>query len=231
MSLRSTSRTTLSGQVIDELERLVESGEWPVGTRIPPEPELMRDLQVSRNTLREAVRALVHTGVLDSRPGDGTYVAATDGFAAALARRFRHSEALEILDVRRMIERDAAGMAARRRTADDIENLRTLERRRTQVETGHDRDASIDAELAFHTAIVAAAHNSLMLDLYAFMTDAVRESIAAVFATVEGGLEGHVTLHDQLLASIVAQDPVAAEHAATEHLESVMAMLARGGMS
>ncbi len=230
MSLRSTSRTTLSGQVINELERLVESGEWPVGTRIPPEPELMRDLRVSRNTLREAVRALVHTGVLDSRPGDGTYVAATDGFAAALARRFRNSEALEILDVRRMIERDAAGMAARRRTADDIENLRTLERRRAEM-AHSDNGASVDAELAFHTAIVAAAHNSLMLDLYAFMTDAVRESIAAVVDSLAGGVKSHITLHDQLLASIVAQDPVAAEQAATEHLESVMALLAKGGIS
>lgn len=230
MSLRSTSRTTLSGQVINELERLVESGEWPVGTRIPPEPELMRDLQVSRNTLREAVRALVHTGVLDSRPGDGTYVAATDGFAAALARRFRNSEALEILDVRRMIERDAAGMAARRRTADDIENLRTLERRRAEM-AHSDNGASVDAELAFHTAIVAAAHNSLMLDLYAFMTDAVRESIAAVVDSLADGVKSHITLHDQLLASIVAQDPVAAEQAATEHLESVMALLAKGGIS
>lgn len=230
MSLRSTSRTTLSGQVINELERLVESGEWPVGTRIPPEPELMRVLQVSRNTLREAVRALVHTGVLDSRPGDGTYVAATDGFAAALARRFRNSEALEILDVRRMIERDAAGMAARRRTADDIENLRTLERRRAEM-AHSDNGASVDAELAFHTAIVAAAHNSLMLDLYAFMTDAVRESIAAVVDSLADGVKSHITLHDQLLASIVAQDPVAAEQAATEHLESVMALLAKGGIS
>src|SRR5262249_50494448 len=89
MPVQQTARSTLSRQVIDEFERLISSGEWPLGEKIPAEPELMAALGVSRNTVREAVRALVHTGLLDARPGDGTYVTATDGLEAALDRRFR----------------------------------------------------------------------------------------------------------------------------------------------
>lgn len=71
------------------LEELIGSGEWPVGFRVPPEPELVRALGVSRNTVREAVRALVHVGMLDPRPGDGTYVRADTGPDAALERAAR----------------------------------------------------------------------------------------------------------------------------------------------
>lgn len=68
---------------------MIGSGGWPLGEKIPAEPELMAALGVSRNTVREAARALVHAGLLDARPGDGTYVTATDGLGAALAAEDR----------------------------------------------------------------------------------------------------------------------------------------------
>ncbi|MFC3242556.1 FadR/GntR family transcriptional regulator [Gordonia humi] len=195
----------------------------------PPEPELMAALGVSRNTLREAVRALVHTGVLSSRPGDGTYVAAADGLAAALARRFRNSESLEIIDVRRMIECEAAGMAARRRSAEDVTALRECERECARAAREGDRDSAIAAELRFHSAVVAATHNGLLLDLYTHMTEAVRDSIAAAVDAHTAYGPAHAQ-HERIISSIASNDPVAAELAATEHLESVAAMLGENGL-
>jgi DNA-binding FadR family transcriptional regulator len=224
--VQQTERSTLSGRVIDELERLIGSGEWLLGQKIPAEPELMTALGVSRNTVREAVRALVHTGMLDARPGDGTYVTATDGLGAALARRFRQGKALEIFEVRRMIERDAAGLAASRRSAADLDALRVLFRAQEAALSAGDRDTYLDAELAFHAAVVDAAHNALLSQLYAQMTASVRESIEfGLGAALEHS--AHVTLHDTLLAAIAAQDAPRAEAAATRHLASVEALVAR----
>src|SRR5215510_1612195 len=78
---------TLSLQVARQIENLITSGVWPVGTRIPPEKDLVSTLEVSRNTVREALRSLVHTGMLEARAGDGTYVRAPSELAAPLVRR------------------------------------------------------------------------------------------------------------------------------------------------
>ncbi|MBW7458333.1 GntR family transcriptional regulator, partial [Paenibacillus sepulcri] len=75
--LQQPTRLTLVEQVARQIEAMIESGDWAVGTRIPAEPELMTQLQVSRNTLREAIRALIHAGLLKTRQGDGTYVSSS----------------------------------------------------------------------------------------------------------------------------------------------------------
>ena len=87
MTLRSPSRQTLVPQVIEQLRTQIATGEWPVGSRIPTEPDLVAALGVGRNTVREAVRALVHAGVLECRQGSGTYVTATHELTGVVARR------------------------------------------------------------------------------------------------------------------------------------------------
>jgi DNA-binding FadR family transcriptional regulator len=212
--------------VIAELERLIGSGEWQLRQKIPAEPELMAALGVSRNTVREAVRALVHEGLLDARPGDGTYVTATDGLGAALARRFSQGKALEIIEVRRMIECDAAGLAATRRSERDLETLRELMHAQQAARSAGDREAVLRTEFQFHAAVVDAAHNALLSQLYQQMTASVRESIRfGADARTEHAKAGpehraHAT-HDNLLAAIVAQDAPGAEDAAARHLASV----------
>ncbi|BFO20338.1 hypothetical protein SHKM778_67260 [Streptomyces sp. KM77-8] len=88
MSLSHPRRAALSEQVIAALRAEITSGEWPVGSRIPTEPELVEQLGVARNTVREAVRALAHNGLLDIRQGSGTYVVATSELAGVMQRRF-----------------------------------------------------------------------------------------------------------------------------------------------
>src|SRR3982751_5688770 len=79
---------TLSGRVIARLRQQITSGGWRVGSRIPTEPELVAELGVARNTVREAVRALAHNGLLDIRQGSGTWVIATSELAGVMQRRF-----------------------------------------------------------------------------------------------------------------------------------------------
>src|SRR5690606_1420434 len=109
-------------QVIEQLRDAVRQGEWAVGERIPTESELASTLGVGRNTVREAVRALAHSGLLEVRQGDGTYVRATNEVSGAL-RRLCGARLREALHVRRALEVEAARLAATERTQDDLLTL------------------------------------------------------------------------------------------------------------
>src|SRR5215216_7718561 len=98
--LASPQRTPLVDQVIAQLRGQIATGEWPVGSRIPTEPELVELLGVARNTVREAVRALAHNGLLDIRQGSGTYVVATSELAGVMHRRFADADPRHIAELR-----------------------------------------------------------------------------------------------------------------------------------
>src|ERR1700760_2897957 len=84
--LTTTRRTGLVEQVIEQMRDAIRTGDWAVDQRIPPEPELVTVLGVGRNTVREAVRALSHAGLLEVRQGDGTFVRATSELSGAVRR-------------------------------------------------------------------------------------------------------------------------------------------------
>ena len=80
-------RTGLIDGAVDTLRERITAGEWPVGTRIPPEPALAALLGVGRNTVREAVQSLVHAGLLARRQGSGTYVLSTSELTVTMGRQ------------------------------------------------------------------------------------------------------------------------------------------------
>ena len=129
MPLATTRRAGLVDQVIEQLRTAVTQGEWPIGERIPTEAELGEQLGVGRNTIREAVRALAHTGILEVRQGDGTYVRATSEVSGAI-RRLCGSELREVLQVRRTLEAEGARLAALSRTEEEVAELWSLLARR-----------------------------------------------------------------------------------------------------
>ncbi|MFE6692211.1 FadR/GntR family transcriptional regulator [Streptomyces sp. NPDC057743] len=227
MPLRSTARTSLVELVIEQMERLIADGEWPVGAKIPAEPVLVEQLDVGRNTVREAVRALVHTGMLEPRQGDGTYVRARSGFGAAVQRRLRRAANLEAYEVRSCLERDAARYAAERRTDEDLAALReALAVRGRAWDTG-DAARFVEADLRFHRAVALAAHNGLLAELYEQFSDALREALAAVVDTplLPDAVRHQFDAHTAIVDAIEARDPDAAERAALAHLAEAAQVL------
>jgi DNA-binding FadR family transcriptional regulator len=199
--LATTRRAGLVEQVIDQLRQSVASGEWPVGMRIPNEPRLSEALGVGRNTVREAVRALAHAGILEVRQGDGTYVRATSEVSGAL-RRLCGSELREVLQVRRCLEVEGARLAAAARTDDDVAALRQLLRRRDELELGDDPAAFAAADTALHLAVVQASGNAVLTELYRGLTEVVRASVAATTAMHEP----REIRHGGLIDAIAARD-------------------------
>jgi DNA-binding FadR family transcriptional regulator len=175
MPLTHPRRSGLCEQVIAALRAQIASGEWPVGARIPTEPELVEELGVARNTVREAVRALAHNGLLDIRQGSGTYVVATSELASVMQRRFADADLGHIAELRAALESSAAALAARRRTERDLKQLDALLARRDRAWDSGDAEAFVTADASFHRAVVAASHNDVMTALYADLGEVLRD--------------------------------------------------------
>jgi len=175
MPLSHPRRSALSEQVIAALRNEITSGEWPVGSRIPTEPELAEQLGVARNTVREAVRALAHNGLLDIRQGSGTYVVATSELAGVMHRRFADADPRHVAELRSTLESAAAGLAAERRTDKDLRQLDTLLARREEAWRSGDTEAFVSADATFHLAVVSASHNDVMTAMYADLGEVLRD--------------------------------------------------------
>ena len=219
----SSPRRSLVDHAVDKMRERLERGEWRVGERIPVEAELAAELGVSRNTVREAVRVLAYSGVLEVKQGDGTYVrSAVD--ASGVPQDLSRATLREHLEVRAMLEVEASRLAARRRTPEDLERIRAalslrgehLNRRRPSVFVEHD--------LAFHRAVVDAAHNPALAKLYAFFERAVRQTVRATLEM--GGLpEPDYLAHVAVCDAIARRNEAAAVDAARALLQPILEAL------
>lgn len=226
MPLATTRRTGLVDQVIEQLRTAVTQGEWPIGERIPTEAELVEQLGVGRNTVREAVRALAHTGLLEVRQGDGTYVRATSEVSGAI-RRLCGSELREVLQVRRTLEVEGARLAAVERTGEEVQELwALLARRDVDLREGRWQDfARTDAE--FHCAVVAAGHNRLLTELYRGLTEVIAASIATTSSIAPGADHAPEIGHEGLAQAIADRDPERAAAEACGFLDELLDRAAR----
>jgi DNA-binding FadR family transcriptional regulator len=217
--LATTRRAGLVDQVIEQMRATITSGEWPVGQRIPPEPELVTALGVGRNTVREAVRALSHAGLLEVRQGDGTFVRATSELSGAV-RRLCGSELRDVLQVRRTLEVEGARLAATHRTDEELATLTVLLDKRDAALAAQDWDKVVEHDTAFHQLLVKSSHNGLLAELYQGLSEAVRASVAA---SVDTSLPFHNQVsHTGLLEAVRACDPAKAAAEAGGFLEELL---------
>lgn len=221
MALVPVKRSPLVDQVVQRLLAEVTSGAWPVGHRLPSETTLAATLGVGRSTVREAIRALVGAGVLATRQGLGVFVASARP-VENLEQRLRRADLLEAYEVRGSLEVTAARLAARRRTAQDLERLEAALDRRMRARDGTAQEL-VDADLAFHQAVVAAAWNSVLSDVYEALLPALRTRLKDLVddtaANANDRLRRADEAHQALFDAIRGGDPHAAADAALDHLE------------
>ncbi|AWK88432.1 FadR/GntR family transcriptional regulator [Azospirillum thermophilum] len=215
-SLAAVPRRSLVETAIGMMRAELERGGWPVGSRIPPEAELAAALQVSRNTVREAIRVLSHAGMLEVRQGNGTYVRSPVDPAETM-RRIARTTLRDHLELRCTLEVQAAGLAALRRTDSDLERIRGALEARGDTAAKEPGDAAleafIDRDIAFHMAVAEAAHNVALAELYRYFTGTMRGQLRAALrdsALPEPDLPAHHAVAD----AIAARDRAAAEEAA-----------------
>jgi GntR family transcriptional regulator, galactonate operon transcriptional repressor len=169
-------RRNLFAQTVDLLGGRIVGGDFKPGDTLPNEAELCRILGASRSVVREAVKSLASKGLLESRTRIGTRVLPSahwnlldvDVLGWRYASMPRPQFFRELFEIRRMIEPQAAALAAERAVDTDIEAIANAYREMQAAE--HDSEAAIDADIRFHRAILAAGHNDLLLQMGALIS-------------------------------------------------------------
>lgn len=219
---------SLTDEAIARLKEMIVSGRYGPGERLPVEKELASELGLSRNSLREAVRALSLVGVLDTRQGDGTYVTNLDpgrliGATGLVVDLIQERNVLELLGVRRMIEPSATALAAARV---DAESLSKLEACLKRMEAAGNIEELVAADDEFHGLIFDATGNATLAALARSLSG--RTFRARLWRGIEDetAMERTRAGHRAIYEALVACDPELAHAAATTHIAEVGAGIA-----
>jgi GntR family transcriptional repressor for pyruvate dehydrogenase complex len=210
----------LTDQAIVKIKDLIVSGEFGAGARLPKEAELAHRLGLSRNSLREAVRALTMVGVLEPRVGDGTYVTSLEpellltgmGFISDL---LTGPTLLELHEVRRILEPVATGIAATRLTESDFV---ALEQCLAEMDVAETNQAFIAADQDFHRVIVVASGNSTLASLIQNLSGGMLRARLWRSVTEQGAVQVTRQRHQDIFDALRAGDAERASAADLIHL-------------
>jgi len=218
--------------VATRLLDLFTSGSIPPGTRLPPERQLAASLEVGRSAVREALAALEILGIVDVRPGSGTYLRGTVSellpqslsWGVLLGER----NTTELLELRSGLEIYVARLAADRLTDEQLASLsRDLDRMRDSID---DLKAFVKADLAFHHELATATDNRLLLDLLQVVRSLLRVWVDRAVQD-EGHARTALAEHEAVYRALAAHDGDAAASAMAAHMTTASARLASVGAS
>jgi GntR family transcriptional repressor for pyruvate dehydrogenase complex len=212
---------------IERIRELIGSGGLPPGARLPSEAVLAGQLGASRNTVREAVRALVTARVLDVRRGDGTYVTSLRpelllegiGFAADM---LQPDFSLELIGVRRLLEPGATSLAAQHIDAEGLANLADC--------LQHMRDAAsqevmVKYDAEFHAQVASASGNATLASMLAGVSGRTQRARIWRGIVDAHAIERTIVQHEDILRALEARDPAMAEATALVHVATTEAWL------
>ena len=210
----------LTDQAIVKIKELILSGEFAPGSKIPRERELAERLGLSRNSLREAVRALTLIGVLEPRQGDGTYVTSLEpelllagtSFVSDLATG---ANVLELYQVRRILEPAATALAATELTEADFDALEECLRRMDEAET---TEEFIENDVEFHRIIVNASGNSTLASLIQNLSGGTLRARIWRAIAERDAVDATRKMHHDIFRALRSRDPQLAAAADLMHL-------------
>ena len=219
---RTIERRSLYQDIVRQIQELVRDGTLKPGDRLPSERELADRLQVSRGSLREAIRALELQGLVVSRPGAGTFVSSEslDTLVSMIAssRTQENGSLTSVFEVRRLLEPQIASLAAERAGPEDIEQmLNALRDQQDQIGRGQ---TGVEGDTAFHFAIAQATHNWALLKVMSTIADTLRQSRDRALQT-PGRPQRSLASHRYILEMIQARDGVGARSAMEHHILEV----------
>ncbi|MGW8482966.1 FadR/GntR family transcriptional regulator [Microbacterium sp. NPDC055903] len=213
----------VTDEAIEKIKAMIVSGELAPGDRLPPEKELSERLGLSRNSMREAVKALEVIRVLDVRRGDGTYVTSLEPHLLLEAISFvidMHDDdsMLEIFAVRRMLESQATGLAA---TLGDEEQVQALQAEIDGVDATVSIDDLVDHDIRFHRDIVRMAGNAYLASLVESLSGQTVRARIWRGLTEQGAVERTLAEHRAIADAIAQRDSSLATSLATAHIAGV----------
>lgn len=198
-------------QVRDRLGELIRRKHFQEGDKLPTEAQLMKLFGVGRSSVREAVQSLVSLGIIELRPGRGAYVRrlSVEDLVSIVqgAVHLDFGTARHLHEVRVMIERTAARLAARRRTDADLDASRQQIEFYARAHANADRDAAIAADIGFHRTLVVAARNPVLLSIFDSISGSLGEHLREYGAHL-GSAELNIVIseHTRILDALTQGD-------------------------
>ena len=220
-------REPVVSQVARRLVEYILSGDVLPGDRMPSERQLAEAFGVGRSAMREAIKSLSLIGLIEVRQGDGTYVKRAD--AGLLPEVIEwglllgEPRTLDLVEARECIEVDIAGLAAKRRTDEDITELESLLARMHANLDNH--EGFVDADVAFHQRLVLASRNTALRDIHSSIQALLRTWIRRVIDSAPSALPSYEE-HVPIFEAVKAGDPAAAERAMDRHMTQAAERLA-----
>jgi GntR family transcriptional regulator, transcriptional repressor for pyruvate dehydrogenase complex len=213
----------VTDEAIEKIKGMIVSGALRPGDRLPKESELAADLGLSRNSLREAVRALALMRILDVRQGDGTYVTSLDPQLLLEAMSFvvdfhRDDTVLEFLAVRRILEPAATAMASARITEAELAGL---EAQLDALGPDPSVEELVASDLDFHRGIVQCSANSVLVSLLDGLSGPTTRARIWRGLTQQDAVSRTLHEHRAILGALRDRDAEAARSWATVHIASV----------
>ncbi|MEV6103644.1 FadR/GntR family transcriptional regulator [Streptomyces sp. NPDC051940] len=213
----------VTDEAIEKIKGMIVSGALRPGDRLPKESELAAELGLSRNSLREAVRALALIRILDVRQGDGTYVTSLDAQLLLEAMSFvvdfhRDDTVLELLAVRRILEPAATALASIAIAEDELD---ALDAELTALGESPSVEELVRCDLEFHRRIVRASGNSVLASLLDGLSGPTARARIWRGLTQEDAVSRTLLEHRAILAALRARDSEAARSWSTVHISGV----------
>jgi len=219
---RAVRKTRLSEEIIEQVRDLITSGRLKPGDRLPAERELAQTFSVSRSAVREAIRAMESLGIVEVRPGEGTFVAAShrshgrDPITGTLYRAW--STQLKLFEVRQVIEPDLAALAARRATAGHIEKLHAiLNEQEAGIRNG---ESGGKQDTMFHYVTAEATGNEVLVQIMDSLMDLLSKTREASLQHDKRPAQS-LKQHRAILHAIEARNPLVAERRMREHISAI----------
>ncbi len=219
--MRSINRISITDEVVQQIRSEILSGKYKIGDRLPTENDLAKELAVGRSTVREALRMLKALGFIKSHQGKGAFVEKVTEDSDERLRDWFASNKIRLADfmeVRMALEPLAVRLAVERASDEEIANIeKILEVFEGAVRSGNALDLALTDE-AFHTGIVEASKNNLLIMLNHTITEYFRDYRVRSFAVKENAANALIP-HRNIMAALNARDIAAGTRAMMEHLE------------
>ncbi len=221
MVLRAVKTKRIHEEIIAQIRDELADGRLKPGDRLPSERELAERFQVSRASVREAIRALESMGLVTIKTGDGTYVATgSEVLLSPLVSVILHQKdvLLDIFEARKVIEPEIAALAAKRASPEEIQQLgEVLEEQARQIAQG---GTGVEADTAFHSLLTQSTKNKVFLRLNDAVVDSLRETRERSLQ-IHGRPARSLAGHQEILKAIRAKDPAGAKQAMRQHLTAI----------
>ncbi|WDY57087.1 FadR/GntR family transcriptional regulator [Pseudomonas sp. PSKL.D1] len=210
-------RRSLVELAVERMRERILQGHWRVGERLPTEPVLAVEMGISRNTVREAMRVLAFSGLVEVRQGDGSYLRTSQDPLQAVQAMSRCTLE-QARETRHILETEAIGLAALRRTDADLNALRDA----LHASAGHfhgDINAYVACDLVFHQRLIDSAHNPALSELYRYFSGVVAAALQHNMTTVPR-CQATFDLHGQIVDAIEQRDAEQAKRLSRTLIES-----------